>query len=140
MSPKTCFFAAAAVLVAATSGCANHFTSSFRAIPNYAGPIPPAEPGPTPRLIVTADPQREIDQLKQTGYTVIGTAAFDDDWKPRHLLRKDAISAGRFVGAEVVVLRKFSAEIPPSPEPNPATPAAGSAQEFRYYAVYLRHG
>ena len=140
MLPKFILPAALGLSAAALCGCANHFVSSFRPVPDYAGSIPPQEQQPAPRLILTADPKREIDRLKQSGYVVMGTSGFDDDWKPRRLLRKDAVREGQYVGAEVVVLRKLSAPVPTAPDATVAAPADPTAQDFRYFAVYLKHG
>jgi hypothetical protein len=140
MSLRSYLVAALGLSAAALSGCANHFVSSFRPVPNYTGSIPTSEAEPDPRLIVTADPKQEIDQLKAAGFTVIGTSGFDRDWKARHFLRKDAVREGRYLGAEVVVLRKVSVPVPTSPDPTVAAPADPTAQEFRYFAVYLKHG
>lgn len=140
MLPKLVLPAALGLSVAALCGCANHFVSSFRPVPDYANSIPPQEMQPAPRLIVTADPKSEIDQLKQSGFVVMGTAGFDQDWKPRHLLRKDAVREGQYVGAEVVVLRRISEPVPTAPDATVAAPADPTAQEFRYFAVYLKHG
>ncbi len=139
MSFRTYLVAGLGLSAVALSGCANHFVSSFRPVPSYTGSIPGAETDPDPRLIVTADPKNEIDQLKQAGFTVIGTSGFDHDWKPRHLLRKDAVREGRYLGAEVVVMRKLSVPVPTGPDSTVASPADSSAQEFRYFAVYLKH-
>jgi hypothetical protein len=140
MSPRSYLVAALGLSAAALSGCANHFVSSFRPVPSYAGAIPPPETPSDPRLVVTADPKQEIDQLKQAGFTVIGTSGFDRNWKSRHLLRRDAVREGRYLGAEVVVLRKITAPVPTSPDPTAAAPADPTAPEFRYFAVYLKHG
>jgi hypothetical protein len=140
MPPKSILLAALGLSAAILSGCANHFVSSFRPVPNYAGSIPPQEAAPDPRLIVTADPKHEVDQLKEAGFVVMGTSGFDRDWKPRHLLREDAVREGRYLGAEVVVLRKAGIPVPVVSDPTVAAPGDATAQEFRYFAVYLKRG